>query len=434
MAIKIGGNYVTANLQCYLNSADSTSYPGSGTTWYDLSGNGKHATLVNSPTFVNNSIVFNGTNQYANVGNFGSFYSQGTISFLMNASAFESYRNPFHTHYLGGNAGIRFEENGGGFGVNIGNDGGTSSGQYIKATGMTSNQWYYISVTWDTVTAAVTGYLNGIQQFSAGFPPNWPTTMPSVTLGGGFSVDRYFKGSIMNLSIYNRELTATEILQNYGALGITYDNGTVQVSKYDGAKESGRLLSISTFATAGTFTWSKPSACTRILVRLVGGGGGSSGYNESGGGGGYSEKMMDATTLTTVTVTVGAGGAATAYSGSGGLGINGSTTSFGSYCSASGGYGANRNSNHLGGQGGVGSGGDVNTYGGTGTGHANACGTGAWGKGGTSFFGGAVGNNRNANAAAGTGAPGAGGTGANTDGGSFGGPGETGIVIIWEYQ
>lgn len=42
---------VTANLQLYLDAADSASYPGTGTTWTDLSPNAYSTTIVGAPTF-----------------------------------------------------------------------------------------------------------------------------------------------------------------------------------------------------------------------------------------------------------------------------------------------------------------------------------------------------------------------------------------------
>ena len=48
MAIQYAnGRIVTDGLVVCLNAADKTSYPGSGTTWTDLSGNGNNATLYN---------------------------------------------------------------------------------------------------------------------------------------------------------------------------------------------------------------------------------------------------------------------------------------------------------------------------------------------------------------------------------------------------
>jgi hypothetical protein len=65
MATIGGSNIVTSGLILSLDAANSRSYPGSGTTWSDLSGNGNTGTLTNGPTFSNNSLVFDGTNDYS---------------------------------------------------------------------------------------------------------------------------------------------------------------------------------------------------------------------------------------------------------------------------------------------------------------------------------------------------------------------------------
>lgn len=214
------------------------------------------------------------------------------------------------------------------------------------------------------------------------------------------------------------------------ATGIVYSDGTTQTTKFDTTTDKGKLLSITTFSSSGT--WTKPAGCTNIIVKVVGGGGGGSGYCESGGAGGFSEKRMDVTAISTVAVTVGAGGAQSGYSS----GIDGGTSSFGSYCSASGGYGSNRNFSHTGGHGGIGSGGDINLYGGTGTGHVNSSGTGALGNGGASYWGGnnnIVGRHQNP-AGDRNAAPGTGGCGGPTDNGYIGNAGKAGMVVVWEFK
>jgi hypothetical protein len=59
------------SLICYLDAADVDSYPGSGTTWYDLSGNGTNGTLVNGVSYnsgvAGGVLVTNGSNQYITV-------------------------------------------------------------------------------------------------------------------------------------------------------------------------------------------------------------------------------------------------------------------------------------------------------------------------------------------------------------------------------
>jgi hypothetical protein len=65
-------------LICHLDAADINSYPGSGTAWYDLSGNGANGTLVNGVSFnsgvAGGVLVTNGSNQYITVpcGNLSS--------------------------------------------------------------------------------------------------------------------------------------------------------------------------------------------------------------------------------------------------------------------------------------------------------------------------------------------------------------------------
>jgi len=67
MATEGGPKIVTDGLVLHLDAANPKSYPGSGTVWKDLSGNGNDGTLVNGPMFDNGnngSIVFDGVNDY----------------------------------------------------------------------------------------------------------------------------------------------------------------------------------------------------------------------------------------------------------------------------------------------------------------------------------------------------------------------------------
>jgi len=59
------GFVIEDGLILHVDAGNVSSYPGSGTTWFDVSGNGNHLTLFNSPTFSVNNLTFNGTNQHA---------------------------------------------------------------------------------------------------------------------------------------------------------------------------------------------------------------------------------------------------------------------------------------------------------------------------------------------------------------------------------
>lgn len=178
-------------------------------------------------------------------------------------------------------------------------------------------------------------------------------------------------------------------------------------------------------------TWSRPSGVKSIKVTVVGAGGGGSGFCESGGAGGTAERVVDVTNVSSVTVTVGSPGGGTNYSGCGG---NGNTSSFGGYCSASGGIGANCSQQHSGGYGGNGSGGSLNVYGGGGNGHGSYH---SYGNGfaGVSYMGGSQPmshNQRNyAHNHQSHCAWGAGGNGARE--GNRGARGREGVVVVYEY-
>jgi hypothetical protein len=68
MACNSGPDIIEDGLVLCLDAGNKRSYPGSGTTWYDTSGNDNHFTLYNTPTFSSDNggcISFNGTDEYA---------------------------------------------------------------------------------------------------------------------------------------------------------------------------------------------------------------------------------------------------------------------------------------------------------------------------------------------------------------------------------
>ena len=170
------------------------------------------------------------------------------------------------------------------------------------------------------------------------------------------------------------------------------------------------------FTSSGTYQ--KTAGVNQIMVRLVAAGGGGSGHCESGGAGGFSERIINVSGISSVSVVIGTGGSGTYYSGRSGPG---SSSSFGSFMSASGGDGANQSYQHAGGIGG----------GGSAHGRVN-------GAGGDSFFGGCAARghprggdySRNHQRRS---APGSGG--ANGWFRSYLGPeGMTGMVVVWEFK
>ena len=229
----------------------------------------------------------------------------------------------------------------------------------------------------------------------------------SVNLGSGTVTG--------TLQIGNGGLQQTSVGSNYNAV-----SGTIGYHPYG-------IYGINVYT--GSNTWNRPSNVRFIRVQCQGGGGGGSGHGESGGAGGYAERILDVTGISSVSISIGGDASGTYYSGAGN---GGSSVSFGPYCSASGGYGANQNSQHCGGLAGVGSGGNFNFYGMGGANHHQESGNGA-----ASYFGGSVagghpqGGNFSHNHQSHS-APGSGGAGAHFHG-HRGSDGKAGMIVVTMY-
>lgn len=221
------GNIVRDGLVLNLDAAKVDSYPGNGTVWRDISGTTITGSLINGPTFNSSnfgSIVFDGTNDYANLGNilFNSA-SATTIDIWVNfpsmvvgkyiaskgSAADGIYTFTMFTGFGpsgGGSSYIRFS---------MGNQAGSTTSQ-IEYSFLNWNQWYNFTFTYDG--SFVTGYRNAATPISRSLSGNLHTTTTPIYLG----IEKYFlhpaAASISNFKIYNRPLSATEVTQNYNAM------------------------------------------------------------------------------------------------------------------------------------------------------------------------------------------------------------------------
>lgn len=420
MAITLGSSgYVASGLVCYLDASKTASYPGTGTTWTDLSGTGNNGTLVGAPTVSNGKFQFNGTTQCITIPGFnfttgaytilaGAGYT-GTIGSRVISSTTSA------TNWLMGHWGNRV--------------GMYHAGGWVSSPGLGTFDMVYRHWVGTGTTGAYSLYANGtLLNSNAG-----GTCGPNgITVGGWSQAGTLSEMSASQcgyIMAYNRVLSLAEIQQNLAYLtqGIMLGDGSVQGSAYSSTLDTGKLLATTTFSATGT--WTKPTGCRKVVVKVVAGGGGGLSFCESGGGGGYSEKVIDVTAVSSVAVTVGGGGAAAVYYTSA---PQGGTSSFGSYCSATGGYGANQHAGHTGGHGGVGSGGDVNFLGGCGTGHGNTGGREAVGAGGGTYWGSSRMASHSQNTPVGFAAPGSGGIGGAMQH-WVGSAGASGLVVVYSY-
>jgi hypothetical protein len=254
-----------------------------------------------------------------------------------------------------------------------------------------------------------------------------PGTSYTVDIGGGGAVNANgenssFGDTVIAIGGGKGGTGATALGSAYHVLQTNSANNALEFS------DSG-IRRMVVFTGSGTYT--KTAGARYALVQVQGPGGGASGHGESGAAGGYAERLVDISGISTVSVTINGGGGGTYYSGA--AGNAGGSCSFGPYVSASGGHGANRHNQHNGGLPGVGSGGDLNIYGGAGGGHEQR----SSGMGGSSFFGGAApaGHPQGGNFAhnhQGHAANGTGGTSGYFSG-HRGSDGRPGMIVITEY-
>lgn len=223
MAYQNSPRIVTDGLVLCLDAGNTKSYPGTGAAWTDLSRNGNNGTLTNGPTFDSangGSIVFDGTNDYANIPSQPiTANSSLSIETFINIPSFSegSYRGYIDSGNLGtGTQGYCLAKENSSpnqlyFAINSG---------YIAITGLTSNTWYHVTATAQSGTPyTLKMFINGTQK-----PPAQSATTNTLSIPvsyirlfqnytGGFITP----GSMAFCKIYNRALTPSEILQNYNA-------------------------------------------------------------------------------------------------------------------------------------------------------------------------------------------------------------------------
>jgi hypothetical protein len=222
MSVNGGPNISENGLIFSLDAADRTSYPGTGTAWNDLVGN-NNSTLTNGPTFNSGnkgSIVFDGTNDYVNCGSsVGGGYINITACIWVYPQRNDNYY--FARYILGSNGWIITSVLVGGnrvFTVDGREQGG--GGNYFQILTTTSfptnNIWYHLCYTKNANNWRL--YVNGNLEANSNVGTG---TIPFSSAGsdtldiGGLSGDIYCQGRISNAQIYNRALSAQEILQNY---------------------------------------------------------------------------------------------------------------------------------------------------------------------------------------------------------------------------
>lgn len=230
-----GPNIITNGLVLSLDAANRKSYPGSGTTWLDMSGNSNNGTLVNGPTFNNDnggSIIFDGTNDYVGAPYSATLAPTTAISFgctayLDNWNVTTDRRLLSKTqgggYHIGMNEGVNYTTFLGGL-VYAG--GSYRTTKYSLASIIAG--WHVIMYTFDGQYFRM--YLDGVNvdTLNIGSVVTISYNVSNSLIigaeaGSSTTPDgAYFNGRISSANIYNRALTASEVDQNYNATKTRY--------------------------------------------------------------------------------------------------------------------------------------------------------------------------------------------------------------------
>lgn len=215
---------VSNGLQLYLDAASSSSYPGSGTTWYDLSGQGNDVAMQNSGSI---SYTASGGGYFTLASN-GYFNRASTTGVPTGSSAYTFSVWIQKGASWGGNGMIGV---GSSITTNLTNQFRTTStnayvnywyGNDLTATSSLSpaSQWFNAVAQWDGTTRKI--WVNGTQIASAA--ATGLNVSSSLLQVGATNVgaSEPLQGNIGQALIYNRALTSTEIQQNYTATRTRY--------------------------------------------------------------------------------------------------------------------------------------------------------------------------------------------------------------------
>ena len=223
MGIAYGPPTVTDGLVLCLDAASKRSYPGTGTVWTDLAG-GNNGTLTNGPTFdagSGGSVVFDGSDDYADLGNDSSLKIAGnvTVDFWIKLDSTQSANN-----YIFGS-------------------GASNAGYVIKQYGAFANRYYFYIVNtsgfsqggggtnridldadvwfhWCCVRdgTAIRQYIDLVERTNILInSANISIDSNPFRIGVAHGESSYGNFTMSNFKVYNRALNAKEILQNYNA-------------------------------------------------------------------------------------------------------------------------------------------------------------------------------------------------------------------------
>jgi hypothetical protein len=212
-----GPNIVTNGLVLSLDAANPKSYVSGSTTWNDISRGGNNGTLINGVSYNGlngGSLVFDGVNDYVQ-STFSNFNTtNGSIECIIypetGGGSDQMVLNVGGTTTFGASRILRILNGYWSFATY-----GSTNQDWNNITQVSYNTWNHVIMNWEGTTLSI--YINTIPYSTI----KTGVTTPIGTLlrvgSAVWSLERYYKGKIPLVKVYNRALTPSEVLQNYNA-------------------------------------------------------------------------------------------------------------------------------------------------------------------------------------------------------------------------
>jgi len=225
MSVYDGPKISTNGLVLALDAGNRLSYVSGSTLWNDISNNNNNGTLINGPTFNTangGSIVFDGVDDYVNLTptsftigispfTIGGWFNVDTTSTNYGCGITFGSGNVGRQFWIGYVTTAQYGTNntlgGGGYGRNLGS--GIPPDNNFHSV-------YAISSGGSTPTVSI--YVDGIFKISSSFAMNIYESGSKIGIGDDNGNLNYrLKGRTSSFQIYNRALSAQEVLQNFNA-------------------------------------------------------------------------------------------------------------------------------------------------------------------------------------------------------------------------
>ena len=215
MALAHSPSIVTSGLVLCVDAGNPRSYPGSGTQWNDATSSGFNFTLTNGPTYSSSnlgSFTFDGVNDFANAANNTALDTQTpTVEVWVKTNAttqngFWFEKGSVNSQYALFQEGTQIQWRMGPLGDCI---------SYPTANTMTANVWYQVVAT--RVSGSQFLYINGVSVASGTQTGTLSTNSSGMYIGSYNSGGYFYNGALSICRVYNRVLSAAEVLQNFNA-------------------------------------------------------------------------------------------------------------------------------------------------------------------------------------------------------------------------